>query len=193
MVKKILKSVLVLSTLLVVVGMGTRAWFTSNITAADNEVEVGTLRSALGSTADVDGAGSGYTVVYDNDGTETQVGNFPLLGNMQPSNYNQTDEEKSVYMVVFNRGSLPFNYRFKIVGANWVGSGGNPALMELRHVHRYATNSWEGEWGPYNIKTWLDGVGYSWESGVTAETWNYGSGCFWIKIILIKGLAHRLR
>ncbi len=175
MTRRILKSLLVLTVVLATAGTAARAQFTSNVTAADNVIEVGTLRSGVGTTTDVTGSGTAYTVVYDNDGTETQVAYFPVLENMQPSNYGQNDEERSVYMVVYNRGTLPFNYRFTVNGS-WVGGGGTPSYMQLRHVHRYASNDWEGEWGPLNIRSWLNGVGYSWETGVTANTWNYSSG-----------------
>lgn len=178
MVKKLLRSILVLTVVLATAGTATRAWFTSNVTAAENHIETGTLRAGLGTTAYTTGAGTSYTVVYDNNGTNTQIANFPVIEDIQPSNPGQTAYQKDIYVVVYNHGSLPFNYRSSVVGSWITPPAGDPNLMQVRRIHRYATNNWEGEWGPYNIRNWLNGLGYSWQSGVTAGTWNNWTGIF---------------
>lgn len=178
MLKKLLKSLLVIGLLGVTVAGATKAWFTSNVTAADNQIQTGTLRAAIGTTADVLGGGSGYTVVYDNDGEPTQVGFFPVITNIQPSTAGQTAEEKDVYVAVFNTGSLPFNYQSYISGLWVTPDDGEASLMQVRRIHRYATDNWEGEWGASNIRTWLNTAGYTWQPGVTADTWFNWTGIF---------------
>lgn len=178
MIKKILKSILVLAIVLATAGTATKAWFTSNVTAANNQIQTGTLRAAIGTTADVMGAGSGYTVVYDNNGATLQVAYFPVITNIQPSTAGQTAYEKDIYVAVFNTGSLAFNYRSDILGS-WITPGdGDASLMQVRRIHRYATNNWEGEWGPFNIRTWLNAIGYAWQPGVTADSWSDWTGIF---------------
>jgi predicted ribosomally synthesized peptide with SipW-like signal peptide len=176
MTKRILKSILILSLLLTTVATATKAWFTSNVTAADNQIQTGTLRAALGTTADINGAGTGYVVAYDNNGAMTNVAQFPVITAIQPSVSGDTANEKDIYVAVYNTGTLAFNYQSLILG-NWA-TGGDAGLMQVRRIHRYATNDWEGEWGAANLKTWLDANGYAWQSAVSAGTAANVTGIF---------------
>jgi len=92
MLKKILKSLLVLGVLGVTLGGATKAWFTSQVTAADNEITTGTLMLAIDSSQEhgYRDAGSwafplAYTVVEDIDGVETTYDHtFETWANAEP-------------------------------------------------------------------------------------------------------------
>ena len=73
--KRILKSLLVLTLVVATTTGATRAWFTSNVVAADNEIRTGTLRMGI-RTVNED-ATSTWWVIRD-DGTQTGIIGSPL-------------------------------------------------------------------------------------------------------------------
>src|SRR5258706_4777112 len=114
--KNILRSVVVFGLVAATTVTATLGYFTSNVSATGNLIQTGTLRLALDST--LPGAGNaGYVVAYDNNGTVTQLANFPTVTDMAPG------LTKSVYVAVRNIGTMPFDYR-----ANITGSWGNPTI-----------------------------------------------------------------
>lgn len=146
MIKKILKSVLVLGLVLATAGTATKAWFTSTVTAADNEITTGTLMLAIDSTrthtySGLWNGGSGsygtpfdaYNAVRDLDGVSDDREDFEPWVNAEPGVYvaysggsgveTLPDGNYSVWIAVRNRGTLPLNYRFKTTG-NWVADSG---------------------------------------------------------------------
>jgi predicted ribosomally synthesized peptide with SipW-like signal peptide len=190
MLKKVLKSVLVLS-LVLATGVGaSRAYFTSTVTAADNEVTTGTLLLALDSAEDDSYTGTGYVVAVQNeDGSMNQLDDFPAWENAEPG------KTESVYVAVRNKGTLPFNFRTMVSG-EWVwkssprhgvsGSGcsydhitSHNGLVYLDSVYRFGNGNCDGEAGCRNIRDWLEGLGNGWTmKSVSANTFNNISGYF---------------
>jgi len=132
MIKKILKSILVLTVLLGTVGGATKAWFTSTVTAADNEITVGTLMLAVDSTwnhtySGAWGSPNADIVVQDEDGVSIQYNNFEAWTNAEPGAYVAYSAEAgadtwdtgnySIWMSIRNRGTLDLNYRAAVTGA----------------------------------------------------------------------------
>jgi predicted ribosomally synthesized peptide with SipW-like signal peptide len=165
MLKKVLKSVLVLS-LVLATGVGaSRAYFTSTVTAADNQVEAGTLRLAVDATGHTESnydpdSEAGYWVAYD-DGTQTVTNQpFEKLDKMQPG------EVQSVYVGVRNFGNLPLDYRFFFDGSWPNGDDRNQGNKNIRveRVHRFATGDCQGDWGCGNLRDYYQDKGYTWAS-----------------------------
>ncbi len=166
MLKKILKSLLVLSVVLATVGTATRAWFTSTVTAADNEVTTGTLLLAVDSTRTHTYSGDwnlydAYNVVRDVDGVSEDREDFEPWVNAEPGVFvaysggagveTLPAGNFSVWVAVRNKGTLPLNYRFRTSGG-WVadsgrlgdgtcGSSGNANLVQVKEVYRYGNLS----------------------------------------------------
>ncbi len=167
MFKKVLKSLLVLTVVLATAGLGTRAWFTSEVTAQDNQITTGTLLLAVDSTDATDSytpPGTGYIVVEQNeDGSVSQHNTFPAWTVAAPG------DTYSVYLAVRNKGSIPFNYRAAALGA-WqdgaprFGTGSCPVdgadadanLVSVVNVHRYVSGNCESEPGCQNVRGWLN-------------------------------------
>jgi predicted ribosomally synthesized peptide with SipW-like signal peptide len=116
MIRKILKSVLVLTFLGLVTVGATRAWFTSSVTAADNEIVAGTLRLAVDAgDPDTNGKTWGtdaWNVAYQStDGSVVQKTTlFPTWEEAEPGT------TYSYYMALRNLGSVPANIRFNTSG-----------------------------------------------------------------------------
>jgi len=113
--KKILKSLLVLTLVAVTVTQATRAWFTSTVTAADNEIVVGTLRLAVDAgdpetTGQVWGTDAWNVAYQATDGEVVQNNYFPVWEEAEPGT------TYSYYMTVRNVGSVPANVRFNTSG-----------------------------------------------------------------------------
>ena len=172
MIKKILKSTLVLSVLLATVGVATRAWFTSTVTAADSQIEAGTLRVGVGTAIKSDSnydpdTSAGYWVAYDDGTTTYPQSSFPPIEDLYPGGV------KSFYIAVSNVGSLPLNYRFVLDGSWPDGEDRNEGDKNINwRAHRYAAGNCEGDWGCGNVRDWLQSYSYVWVSS-GAGTWEY--------------------
>lgn len=187
MIRKTLKSVLVLTVVLATAGGATKAWFTSSVTASDNEIQTGTLLMAIDSTDSLDAyTATGYVVAQQNaDGTKVQYNNFPDWTVAAPG------DAYSVYLAVRNKGSLPFNFRAAAVGG-WLsgsrfGTSGCPTdaaaadanLVSVASVHRYASGNCESELGCRNVRDWLNSYGtWAERSGTTVATSGPVSGYY---------------
>ncbi len=131
--KKILKSLLVLAAVSVTMAGATRAWFTSTVTAKDNEISTGTLMLAVDSTRTHSYSPNwtlydAYTVVRDLDGESDQRETLEAWTNAEPASYvayedyvasgEDPDEpgNNSVWMTVRNRGSLPAKAYLNMTG-----------------------------------------------------------------------------
>ncbi len=117
--KKILKSILVLGFLGVVVVGATRAWFSSKVTASDNEIVAGTLRLAVDAgdpvtTGRIWGTDAWNVAYQSTDGSVVQQTRlFPIWDEAEPGT------TYSYYMGLRNVGSVPSNVRFNTSG-EWV-------------------------------------------------------------------------
>ena len=185
--KKILKSLLVLSLVVGSLAGSTKAWFTSTVTASDNEIQTGTLLLAIDSTNSPDtyiSPGTGMVIVQQNeDGSVVKYNNFPAWTVAAPG------DTYSIYLAARNRGSLPFNYRSAAYGAWTSGArfggivggvtcpataaSGDNTLVSVINVHRYAFGNCESEAGCQNIRGWLNSYGTWTERSGTSS---YSSG-----------------
>jgi predicted ribosomally synthesized peptide with SipW-like signal peptide len=135
--KKILKSFLVLAIVLGSAGSATKAWFTSQVSAVDNVIQVGTLMMALDSTRQHVNVGTwgfdaAYTVVEDIDGVSTQYdydgGGIDGYEDWSPAAFGlyapfdgawpRPVGNFSIWTSVRNRGTMPMNYRL-LVNGRW--------------------------------------------------------------------------
>lgn len=135
--KQVLRSFLTLVVVGAVVVGSTSAYFTSSVSAEDNEIVTGTLRLVLHSAQD----GQAYRVAYDDPTGEyagLNTAPFPVLSNMTPG------VEQYIYVSVSNWGTIPLNYRAMALG-NWVDEdlddSSNNALMEVTEVRRLRPGS----------------------------------------------------
>lgn len=160
--KTLLRSVFVLMSVLVLTGVASFAYFSSNVSATGNLIQTGTLRLALDSTAP-GGGNAGYVVAYDNNGVVTQLANFPTITDMAPG------ITRSVYVAVRNIGSLPFDYRANVSG-NWANATidtGTNATYLTATAQRLGTLDCTVDAECNDIATWLNGFGYSQEGPTT--------------------------
>lgn len=166
MFKKILKSILVLTVVLATAGVATRAWFTSTVTAANNQIQTGTLLLSIDTTQS-HSANNGtwsypinYYVVYDNNGAVTPGHPFESWVNAEPGVYDDygTGSEHvwprpagnySWWVAVRNYGSLPMKVWADLSGTwtsvprNHLLEGGNSYVIPA-NVHRYAVTASAG-------------------------------------------------
>lgn len=173
--KKIIKSLLLLAVVSFTTVKATQAYFSSTVSANDNVIEAGTLLMGLASTKDLTANGTAYNLAYDrlmdNGGVLNNIANFPALENLYPG------ESREVYFAVYNRGSLPFNFRFAFDGAwsdlpNHTSDNGSNSRVQITRIDRLKTKGWvSGEYGPYNINNWLAGYGYVWDDEAVAGDW----------------------
>lgn len=164
MIKKILKSVLVLALVLATAGTATKAWFTSSVTAADNEIQSGTLLLAVDTAqSETDGRVWGvdaWNVVRElEDGTVDQRGYFIPWTNAAPG------EKHSFYVALRNRGTIGMQVRTTVTG-EWVEGPRleecepDGSLVQVTNVHQFASNNCEGEYGCHNLYYSLTGLGW---------------------------------
>lgn len=178
--KKILKSILVLSVVLGTTVGATRAWFTSAVTATNNEITAGTLLLGVATTQYYDSSGPGYNLAYDrllaDGGVLNSIAQFPVLENLAPG------ETRSVYFSVYNRGTLPLNFRFAFNGdwtllPNHTSNVGLASRMKINNIRRVGYLGWVPgtEYAPYNIYTWLQGYGFVWDTEAVGGSWGLTS------------------
>lgn len=193
--KRLVKAFLVLTMVLGITGTATSAYFTSSVTAADNEIVTGTLMLAIDSTqTHTDNATwtfpHAYNVVRDVDGVVTKGNSLETWTNAEPGSYvtfSSWPREKgnfSYWVAVRNRGSLDMYYRLypNQAGAwsltrtvdelgNSCGTG-DPSLVRVRNVHRYAvtpSGGCESDEECRNLRDALQGMaGYSWTPTTTS-------------------------
>ncbi len=166
MVKKVLRSLLVISMVMLLSAGATKAWFTSEVIAEDNEIIVGSLMLALDSSREhtYDGTWGlyqAYTVVEDVDGVSTQYETFEPWINAQPGIYvpyigNSGADvlpagNKSIWVAFRNKGSLPMKVAGSAAGS-WYevprmdpggacdGQTPDDTLVVPRNVHFYASS-----------------------------------------------------
>ncbi len=150
--KQVLKSLLVLTTVGSLVVAATGAYFTSTVTAADNQIIVGTLALGVDSTRihTRDGLNTwgdptqdGYTVAQDVNGVSTSYYSFEPWLNAAPGPYfsyvNSSgadvlpDGNKSYWVAIRNNGSIDLKARAFATGS-WYSvprKATNPACFTL--------------------------------------------------------------
>ncbi len=173
--KRILKSLLLLALVGFTTVKATQAYFSSTVTANENVIKAGTLLMGLASTKDLTATGTAYNLAYDrlmdDGGVLNNLAKFPALENMQPG------QSQVVYFSVYNRGTLPFNFRFAFDGdwtnlPNYSSDSGLKDRVKITRIDRLATRGWvSGEYGPYNINNWLVGYGFVWDNEAVAGAW----------------------
>jgi hypothetical protein len=174
--KTLIKSLLTIAVVAVATVQATGAYFTSTVTAADNQLTTGTLRLGVASTA-FGGGNSGYWVAYD-DGVSTVDGpNIPTVTNMEPG------VERSVYVAVANIGSLSFDYRAFALGEWTSNTSLDDSYVSVVDVERYPAGNCMANVECEDIYYWLTGAGYThvgpvWASGGPV-TGMFGSGTVW--------------
>lgn len=178
--KKLLKSFLVMATTLGVVAGATGAYFTSTVTAANNQIVAGTLRLAIDSSQVHTGGGNmwgfpyAYTVVQDIDGVSTLGTPLETWTNAAPAPYapfihlagTQTFQEGNhSYWVAFrNAGTIPMKVKADVNGGAWTMSQAvkattacsnvdlnQPGAVSVRDVYFYANDNCEGQQECENI------------------------------------------
>ncbi len=194
-----------LSVLLLTVGGATKAWFTSTVTAEDNEIQVGTLLLAVDSTQNhgaylgtgyledptIPANRDGYNVVRElADGSILNNNTFEAWENAAPG------DTFSVFAAVRNNGTLPLNARAMATG-EWTagprfGTGtcpstpgdADPSLVSVSNVHLYratAAGGCEGVDECRNLRDALIGAGYTPHfAGVTAGDSGGVSGYYYV-------------
>ncbi|MFH1244359.1 MAG: hypothetical protein V1487_02160 [bacterium] len=196
--KKLLKSLMVLGVVISTVAGATAAYFTTTVTATDNQITTGTLLLGLASSARHDVvAGDGYWVAQDVDGVDTPISPFEAWINAQPGTYlaysdeagTDTDDagNTSRWVAVVNRGSLPVQYRAVAVGAwtilprissdpaNCGGLGsGDASLVQISNIRRYANGGAVPACLSHeecqNVRNWLTALGYTTTTSSATET-----------------------
>lgn len=170
--KKILKSLLVLSLVLTTVAGTTKAWFKSEV-SAENQITTGTLAMGLATTED-GGGNDGYWIAYDNgNDVHNSFNTMPAVTNLQPG------DSAERYVAVVNRGSLPFDYRVTGIG-QWEEHQGfwntDPFLMEVSSVTRF--NKCHADVECLDLYNWLkDDRGYDYLGGIW-KSWSGVTGSF---------------
>lgn len=152
--KTLIKSMLMIAVVVAATTRASLAYFTSQVTAADNQLTTGTLRLGVASTA-FGGGNSGYWVAYDDGATGYDGPNIPTVTNMEPG------VERSVYVAVANIGSLSFDYRAYALGAWVTGSGLDANMVSVNDVERYPANNCLANVECEDIYYWLTGAGYT--------------------------------
>lgn len=174
--KTIIKSLLLITLVSVLAVKATGAYFTSSVTAADNEIQTGTLLLAV-DTARTDISGStfgthAWNVVRENeDGTITLGNPFVTWEDAAPG------ETHPYYIALRNRGTIDMNVRFaQGAGSEWVagprfGTGScpatpaaaDPSLVSISNVHQYASGNCAGETGCENLYNSLTSLSGGWD------------------------------
>jgi len=196
--KNILLSLFTIGVLGVTLTSATAAWFTSGVTAADNEITTGTLMMAMDSTQSHTYTYTGgwvlptaYNIARDLDGVMQDMADFEPWTNAEPgvaAAYDGTWPRPagnfSVWVTVRNRGTLAFDYQGYATGA-WTNTpridAGVPGCVEVDpndnlvvvdNVHRYAatpTSGCENHEECQNLRDALIGLGTWTPASVTAE------------------------
>jgi hypothetical protein len=141
--QKLIKSGLVITMLLAVAASATGAFFTSNVTAASNQIVAGTLRLGIDSTQvhttgpNTWGFPYAYTVVEDVNGVSTQYANLETWMNAAPGSYVAyshpigdgadvlADGNHSYWVSFRNAGTIPMKVKGNVTGGSW---SMNPAV-----------------------------------------------------------------
>ncbi|HEX6977603.1 MAG TPA: SipW-dependent-type signal peptide-containing protein [Patescibacteria group bacterium] len=158
--KTLLRAFVVTAVALAALTTATSAYFTANVTAANNQITTGTMTAYLGSWLTPTGDNTGQWVAYADATGNHQIGNFPAITNVQPG------ETRSGYVVVANYGSLPFRYQGSASGS-WstsLGALGLPlvnSLITVPNIHRYAAGNCEADAYCEDIYYWLTNAGYT--------------------------------
>jgi predicted ribosomally synthesized peptide with SipW-like signal peptide len=193
MIAKLIKSFLVLSVVVGVVAGAAHAYFTSSVTAEDNEIEAGSLLVAVDSAQNDSYDGTwGYSNAWNV--VKEELNGTVVLGNPFLTWTGAAPGDLQHYYVgVRNRGDIPMQVRAKAVG-QWVsgprfGTTGCPAnaasanagLVTVDNVHLFAmtmtpTGGCDSEFGCRNLRDALGALGWSPVSGLTAGDSGTGSG-----------------
>ena len=184
--KRLIKSVLLLSMVVGVVGFSSRALFSSSVTSTDNVITTGTLMAAVDSTQNhtsVVGTWTfpnAYNVVRDVDG------NIVVGDPLESWTGAAPNDVFSYWVAVRNRGTVPFTFIANAVG-DWetlprIGTAACNAdgiytvadadqyLVSVTNIHRYAatpTGGCESNIECQNIRNALIGLG-TWTTATTA-------------------------
>src|SRR5258706_8598602 len=152
--KTLLRAFVVTAVALAALTTATSAYFTANVSAANNQITTGTMTAYVGSWLNPTGNATGQWVAYADKTGNHPVGNFPAITNVEPG------VTKYGYVVVANYGSIPFRYRGTATGA-WVTPALDNSYMTIPNVHRYAANNCEGDVYCEDIYYWLNSYGYT--------------------------------
>lgn len=152
-----MKSLIVLALVAMMAIPSTLAWFSSTVTAANNEISTGTMSMAIDSTRTntyANGAWNlydAYTVAYDNNGVLVNNHQLQPWTNAEPGPYvpyaggNGTEPNvpgnKSVWFSVRNRGTLSAKAQVVLDG-RWVSGSRLPAtpnnnLVRVQNIYVY--------------------------------------------------------
>lgn len=185
--KRLLKAFLVIASVLAVAGTASSAYFTSSVTAADNDITTGTLMVAIDSTRTHSYSPNwslydAYNVVKDVDGVTIAGNPLETWSNVEPGVYStfsdwpRQDGNFSYWIAVRNRGTLDMYFKvYPNQNGSWtltrtvdeLGNScgvGDPNLVRVRNVHRYAvtpTQGCENDEECRNLRDALQSVG-SW-------------------------------
>jgi predicted ribosomally synthesized peptide with SipW-like signal peptide len=192
--KNVLKSLLVI----ILVGLGTAgltgAYFTSTVTAPNNQITTGTLVLAIdsSSTAVNGGVGQSFGLPY----TWVVAYQDALGGNVLGTPFTPwvgaaPGDDNDYYLTIRNIGSIPTQVRAAAVG-RWTagprfGTVGCPAdaasadasLISVSNVHQFATGNCAGETGCENLYYGLTNAGYTNTAGISAQDSGPWSGYFY--------------
>lgn len=181
--KRILKSVFTIAAVLAVLGTGTKAYFSSTVTAQDNVITTGTLLLAVDTAQNNTYVGTwgfpnAWEVVRQNaDGSVTQSNFFIPWTGAAPG------ESFDYFVGVRNAGTIDANIRATATGA-WVSGpgfgtdgcpataeGANASLVSVTNVHLYAAapgSGCESHIGCRNLRDGLLTGSWMTLSGLTA-------------------------
>jgi predicted ribosomally synthesized peptide with SipW-like signal peptide len=192
--KQIIKSALMIVASLSIIGSASGAYFTSTVTAADNQITTGTLALAIDSSIDSSNGGTGqlfglpytWNVAYQ-DSLGANIAGTPFT----PWVGAAPGDSNSYFVAVRNLGSVPAQIRAAAVGRWTAGPrfgtlgcpadavSANAALISVSQVHQYATGNCEGVNGCENLYYGLTNVSYFNEAGVSAQNSGPWSGYFY--------------
>jgi predicted ribosomally synthesized peptide with SipW-like signal peptide len=138
--KKIFKSLLVMSIALGTSVIGTGAYFTSTVSASNNQIVAGTLRLAIDSTQThisgphTWGFPNAYTIVEDDNGVSTQLNTLETWMNAAPGPYVPyvntvgadvlPDGNHSYWIAFRNKGTIPMKVKGNVTGGTWTPDAG---------------------------------------------------------------------
>jgi len=197
--QKILKSLLVM-VIALGVGVGaTGAYFTSTVTAANNQIVAGTLALSIdssdtvtnGGIAQVFGLPYSWQVAY-----QTPTGTVQSGTPFTPWTAAAPGDTNNYYVAIRNLGNVPAQVKSSVTG-RWVsgprfgttlpdntvcpldGPSADPTLVSVTNVRQFATGNCLGETGCENLYYGLTNTGYTNASGIVMQDNAAPTGTFY--------------
>lgn len=167
--KKILKSLFTITVLSFVLFNVTGAWFTSSVTAEDNQIVAGDLRLAIDtpSMTEIGGTGSVWGIHAWNIKYQTEDGTLDSGSGKKFAVWTDATpgESQDYYLGIRNLGNVPTHVRFKISG-EWVnGPRFGQTIQVVDHddgtqtqVNCPARTEWSTFWNRAAEKIIIDSV-----------------------------------